>query len=102
MVTHRETLASLREDVEALLEDLVADEADHNLAALWVGEQLNQVLLQPQAMRADPILIETMACLLDLVPRLVPIEVKPGTFEKMLKRLREFPAAPPPARRAGR
>lgn len=95
-------MVELRADVEALLEDLIADEADHNLAALWVGEQLNEVLLQPGAMRADPVLIETMACLLDLGPRLVPIEVKPGTFEKMLKRLRESPAGRPRAPRVAR
>lgn len=94
------SLADLREDVEALLEDLIKDEVDHNVAAMWAGDQFNAQVLggtnMSRAMASDPILFETLALLTDLGPRFVPLEVKPGTFERMLKRLRE-----PPARRQG-
>lgn len=86
-------LFTLRDDVEALLQDLIADEADHNIAAMWAGEQLNGLLVSSSKVARlfdeDRALFETLALLTDLGPRLVPLEVKPGTFERMLKRLRE-------------
>jgi hypothetical protein len=86
-------LANLRDDIEAFLEDLIADEVDHNVAAMWAGEQFNGLVLSGADMSRlfdeDHVLVEMLALLTDLGPRFVPLEVKPGSFERMLKRLRD-------------
>jgi hypothetical protein len=93
MNSRQEHLVDLRDDVEALLEDLIAEKVDHNVAAMWAGEQFNGLVLSgadmPRLFDEDRVLFETLALLTDLGPRLVPLEVKAGSFERMLKRLRE-------------
>ena|ERR1051326_3578026 len=94
-------LAEVRDDVEALLEDLIAGEVEHEVAAMWAGEQFNDVARSSDDLAADPVLFETLAVLTGLMPRATPVLVKPGTFERMLKRLRESPVPRPPGRSAG-
>jgi hypothetical protein len=92
-------LAEVRDDVEALLGDLIAGEVEYEVAAMWAGEQFNEAVRSNEDIDADPVLFETLALLTGLMPRANPVVVKPGTFERMLKRLRE-PLAP--RRKGGR